>query len=105
MEQRGVPVRRLSEPWRRGPVDPITEFKNEEELMVNPGVPTNDPVPCGNIPSEVPPGSIPDEEPDIGPTGPRTPYPVNDPGIMDPKGPGSEPDYLPGNPTDPGTRL
>jgi len=49
--------------------------------MVNPGVPTNDPVPGGNIPSEVPPGTVPDEEPDIGPTGPRTPYPVNDPGF------------------------
>jgi hypothetical protein len=53
----------------------------------------------------VPPRPIPDEPPDIGPTGPRTPYPVNDPGVMDPKGPGSEPDYLPGNPTDPGTRY
>jgi hypothetical protein len=73
--------------------------------MVNPGVPTNEPLPGGNIPSEVPPGSFPDEEPDTGPTGPRTPYPVNDPGITDPKGPGSEPDYLPGNPTDPGTRY
>ena len=46
------------------------------------------------------PSPAPDEQPDIGPTGPRTPYPVNDPGITDPKGPGSEPDYLPGNPTD-----
>ena len=73
--------------------------------MVNPGQPTNEPLPGGNIPSEVPPGPIPDEPPDIGPTGPRTPYPVNDPGINDPKGPGSEPDYLPGNPTDPGTRY
>jgi hypothetical protein len=39
--------------------------------------------------------------PDIGPSGPRTPYPVDDPGITDPKGPGSEPDYLPGAPKDP----
>jgi hypothetical protein len=73
--------------------------------MVNPGNPANEPTPGGNIPSDVPPSPIPDEPPDIGPTGPRTPYPVNEPGIMDPTGPGSEPDYLPGNPTDPGTRY
>jgi hypothetical protein len=73
--------------------------------MVNPGQPTNEPLPGGNIPTEVPPGPAPDEVPDIGPTGPRTPYPVNDPGISDPSGPGSEPDYLPGNPTDPGPRI
>jgi hypothetical protein len=73
--------------------------------MINPGNPTNEPVPGGNIPTDVPPIPPPDEQPDIGPTGPRTPYPVNDPGITDPKGPGSEPDYLPGNPTDPGIRL
>lgn len=70
-----------------------------------PGKPGREPPPGGNIPSEVPPPPVEDEVPDIGPTGPRTPYPVNDPGIVDPKGPGSEPDYLPGNPTDPGTRL
>jgi hypothetical protein len=73
--------------------------------MVNPGQPTNEPLPGGNIPTEVPPGPAPDEVPDIGPTGPRTPYPVTDPGISDPSGPGSEPDYLPGNPTDPGPRI
>ena len=40
------------------------------------------------------------------PPGPRTPYPVNDPGIADPTGPGSEPDYLPpGGPTTPMSRL
>lgn len=82
--------------------------------MANPGIPgpeavpplpgTGDPIPGGNIPSEVPPPA-PDELPDTGPTGPRTPYPVNDPGISDPVGPGSEPDYLPGNPTNPGTRF
>lgn len=60
----------------------------------------NDPIPGGNIPTEVPPGE-PDEMPDQGPTGPRTPYPVNDPGVSDPTGPGSEPDYLPGRPTSP----
>ena len=64
-----------------------------------------DPVPGGNIPSEIPPGQMPDEQPDIGPTGPRTPYPVSEPGISEPSGPGSEPDYLPGGPTNPGTRF
>ena len=63
-----------------------------------------DPIPGGNIPTEVPP-SEPDEMPDTGPTGPRTPYPVDDPGIGEPMGPGSEPDYLPGAPTNPGIRL
>lgn len=39
-------------------------------------------------------GSKPDPEP----KGPRTPYPVDEP--VDPHGPGSEPDYFPGNPAD-----
>ncbi|HEY8384353.1 MAG TPA: hypothetical protein VIL09_19610 [Microvirga sp.] len=73
--------------------------------MANPGMPNTDPIPGGNIPTEVPPNQSPDELPDIGPTGPRTPYPVNEPGITDPTGPGSEPDYLPGGPTNPGTRF
>ena len=67
--------------------------------------PRPEPLPGGQIPSEAPPAPEPDETPDIGPTGPRTPYPVNDPGIGEPAGPGSEPDYLPGTPTDPGTRY
>jgi hypothetical protein len=33
----------------------------------------------------------PDEKPRPGPAGPRTPYPVNDPGFADPNKPGSEP--------------
>ena len=37
----------------------------------------------------------PDDDPRPGPRGPRTPYPVNDPGIADPDKPGSEPDYIP----------
>ena len=37
----------------------------------------------------------PDQAPLPGPRGPRTPYPVNDPGIADPGKPGSEPDYIP----------
>jgi hypothetical protein len=36
------------------------------------------------------------EDPELGPKGPRTPYPVDEP--IDPKGPGSEPDYFPGTP-------
>ena len=75
--------------------------------MADPGVPTrnpgNKPVP-GIPPSEGPPDA-PDEVPDVGPTGPRTPYPVNDPGIAEPGGPGSEPDYLPGTPIDPDTQM
>jgi hypothetical protein len=48
----------------------------------------------------------PAEAPRPGPEGPRTPYPVNDPGIGDPTGPGSEPDYLPpGGPTSPTPSL
>ncbi|EJW11139.1 hypothetical protein A33M_3400 [Rhodovulum sp. PH10] len=42
----------------------------------------------------------PDREPVPGPAGPRTPYPVNDPGIAQPDKPGAEPDYVP--PTPPG---
>ena len=38
----------------------------------------------------------PAEPPKPEPKGPRTPYPVNEP--VDPHGPGSEPDYLPGKP-------
>ena len=36
------------------------------------------------------------EDPELGPKGPRTPYPVDEP--IDPKGAGSEPDYFPGKP-------
>ena len=73
--------------------------------MANPGLPIPEPLPGGNIPGDLPPPPQPDDLPDIGPTGPRTPYPVDDPGIQDPRGPGSQPDYLPGGPTDPGIRL
>jgi hypothetical protein len=45
------------------------------------------------IPRPIP--GRPDEKPRPGPQGPRTPYPVNDPSIADPKKPGSEPDYVP----------
>jgi len=46
------------------------------------------------IPAERP--KQPPEDPALGPKGPRTPYPVDEP--IDPKGPGSEPDYFPGKP-------
>jgi hypothetical protein len=36
------------------------------------------------------------EDLELGPEGPRTPYPVDQP--IDPTGPGSEPDYFPGKP-------
>jgi hypothetical protein len=42
------------------------------------------------------PPKQPLEDPELGPKGPRTPYPVDEP--IDPKGPGSEPDYFPGKP-------
>ena len=41
------------------------------------------------------PGEVPPAEK---PTGPRTPYPVDHPGMSDQ--PGSEPDYLPGKPVE-----
>lgn len=68
-------------------------------------IPGTEPIPGGNIPTEVPPTREPGELPDQGPSGPRTPYPVNDPGITDPTGPGSEPDYLPGGPSNPSPRF
>lgn len=68
--------------------------------------PAHSPVPTIPPPDDpIPGGRLPDEQPEIGPLGPRTPYPVNDPGLSDPRGPGSEPDYLPGQPSDPGTRF
>jgi hypothetical protein len=42
------------------------------------------------------PPKQPPEDPELGPSGPRTPYPVDEP--PDPKGVGSEPDYFPGKP-------
>ena len=65
------------------------------------------------VPREPPPGGggmspgmvPPADRPQPGPSGPRTPYPVDDPGIGDPTGPGAEPDYLPGDPSNPKTRF
>jgi hypothetical protein len=54
-------------------------------------------------PAPVPPtkpGPDPDEAPVPGPKGPRTPYPVDDPGVIDQ--PGADPDYIPGTPVQPG---
>ena len=73
--------------------------------MANPGIPTPAPRPRRQIPRGRPPPPDPPAQPPNGPTGPRTPYPVDDPGVDEPRGPGSEPDYLPGGPTDPGIRL
>lgn len=78
-----------------------------------PGTPTEPPAesPPGNPQPEIPPviddpadpksprelpPNAPDEVPLHGPDGPRTPYPVNDPGIVDL--PGSDPDVNPGMP-------
>lgn len=47
----------------------------------------------------------PDEGTIKGPDGPRTPYPVDDPGIADPKGPGSQPDFIPGVPIEAPPRM
>ncbi len=46
----------------------------------------------------------PDRTPQPGPAGPRTPYPVDDPGVLDPR-PGSAPDVNPGRPLGPGTHF
>ena len=54
------------------------------QAQPRPGNPAHEPILGGNIPTEVPPRE-PDEFPDQGPTGPRTPYPVNDPGIGEPR--------------------
>ena len=77
-------------------MEPVTGAPSLE-LQPRPGNPAHEPIPGGNIPTEVPPRE-PDELPDQGPTGPRTPYPVDDPGIGDQ--PGSEPDYIPGTPAE-----
>jgi hypothetical protein len=62
--------------------------------------PSREPQPGGGLPGEMP---IP--RPDRGPPPTPRPYAPDDPGINEPVGPGSEPDYLPGGPTDPGIRL
>jgi hypothetical protein len=67
--------------------------------------PAREPTPGGHVPSEVPPQRRREDPPDTGPSGPRTPYPVDDPGIDEPRGPGSEPDYLPGGPSNPMPRF
>jgi hypothetical protein len=61
----------------------------------------------GNPDDPRPPSRMPDDVPAVDPGRKpgRQPYPVNDPGIADPDGPGSEPDYLPGNTTGPTTTM
>lgn len=55
-------------------------------------------------PRPTPPDSLPpDERPVEGPKGPRTPYPVDHPGIREQ--PGSEPDYVPGTPEVPPGKI
>jgi hypothetical protein len=44
-----------------------------------------------------------DNRPEPKPAGPRTPYPVEDPGVEDQ--PGSEPDLVPGPPPQPLPKL
>ncbi len=61
--------------------------------------------PGGDAPDGKPREDEPGRTPEPGPTGPRTPYPVDDPGIADPGLPGSEPDVVPGRPLDPGVRF
>ena len=51
------------------------------------------------------PGGEEGDSPEQPPTGPRTPYPVDDPGVADPNGPGSEPDVLPGRRPNPGVTF
>lgn len=51
--------------------------------------------PGGTLPDNVQPQPDPDEDPDLSPTGPREPDPIDDPGIDEPIEPGAEPDYLP----------
>jgi hypothetical protein len=38
----------------------------------------------------------PSDDPELGPNGPRTPYPIGEP--VDPRGSGPEPEYFPGKP-------
>lgn len=77
------------------PTTPDPNLPDPTKPKIPPG-----PLPGGRLPSEKPPLPEPDDE---GPTGPRMPFP-NDPDIDEPDGPGSEPDYLPGGPSNPNVR-
>ncbi|TXN76303.1 hypothetical protein FV228_00745 [Methylobacterium sp. WL18] len=68
--------------------------------MANPGMP--DPIPGGDIPTEMPPRPFPGERP-LGPDEPSAPY--EDAPIDEPVEPGIGPDHLPVAPTDPGIRA
>ena len=58
-----------------------------------------------SVPEVVPPDvkEEPGETPVKGPTGTRTPYPVDAPGLTD--HPGSTPDYIPGTPMEPPGKM
>jgi hypothetical protein len=45
---------------------------------------------------------MPDEQPQPGPKGPRTPYPANEPPLPDP---GAEPDFIPATPDNPPGKI
>lgn len=70
----------------------VTE--GDAHTMTDPGIPA--PPSEGKMPPpKLPPDSLPPEEPegepDLGPTGPCSPYPDVDPSINEPPGPGSAP--------------
>ncbi len=67
--------------------------------MANPGLPEPTPGDLPPPPRPSPMRSRTSARPDAHPLS------VNDPGIGEPGGPGSEPDIFPGTPTDPGTRM
>ncbi|WP_074078471.1 hypothetical protein [Microvirga massiliensis] len=67
--------------------------------------PAHEPTPGGQIPGDAPPPREPGELPDQGPTGPRNPYPVDDPGIHEPTTPDSGPDTPPDQPSNPMPRY
>ncbi len=72
----------------------------EISTVSNPGMP--DPIPGGDVPSEIPPRPFPGERP-LGPDEPSAPF--DEPPIDEPAEPGIGPDHLPGAPTDPGIRV
>jgi hypothetical protein len=70
---------------------------------LGPGGRNPEQTPGGNIHSERPPSPVPhpDRSGDQSPTGPRMPHSGEDSGIDEPKGSSSEPDSLPGGPSNP----
>jgi hypothetical protein len=70
-----------------------------------PKSPAHEPCPGGQVPGETPRSRQPDEIPDQGPTGPRKPYPGNDPGAREPPAPKPKPDTPPDQPSNPVPRY